>query len=233
MLGTLLVMGCAERQTPGTANSDGAVVRKDGGGKQLDWGGKKWLDWGKKQLDWGGKKWLDWGKKPKPDWGTKPGACKSDKDCKPGYACDIKGCGKGSYGSCTIKPGTCTSVYNPECGCDGKTYQNECQRVKAGVALWYAGACKGSGKYDAGMSKPDKGGGKNACYNVPGYGCPKGQTCNITKGCGQKTPGTCVNTPSGCFGLYQPVCGCDKKTYSNDCTRIKAGAALAYKGACK
>jgi hypothetical protein len=45
--------------------------------------------------------------------------------------------------------------------------------------------------------------------------------------------GTCVGVPGSCIQIYKPVCGCDGKTYANNCTRQQHKVAKAYDGACK
>ena len=45
--------------------------------------------------------------------------------------------------------------------------------------------------------------------------------------------GTCAATPKICNKIFRQVCGCDNKTYANDCERQAAGVSKLHDGKCK
>ncbi|HSM41779.1 MAG TPA: hypothetical protein VK862_13590 [Afifellaceae bacterium] len=74
------------------------------------------------------------------------------------------------------------------------------------------------------------------CGGALGLACGPDQWCDYPDehACGaEDTFGTCRLRPRICGMIYQPVCGCDGRTYGNGCEARGAGTDAAYTGACR
>lgn len=82
--------------------------------------------------------------------------------CDAGLACQYPAgqCSTADLGgSCTRVPDQCPTGGAKVCGCDGKTYANDCELMKAGVAPDHKGECTAQAKPPSGArssaSMPD------------------------------------------------------------------------------
>jgi hypothetical protein len=73
------------------------------------------------------------------------------------------------------------------------------------------------------------------CGGVAGIACAEGEYCAYPVGtCGEGDhPGECRPRPEMCTMDYDPVCGCDGRTYSNACTAAAEGVSIRFGGPCE
>jgi hypothetical protein len=128
-------------------------------------------------------------------------------------------CGNnGNTGSCRFKPKSCpTNQVDPVCGCDDKTYQTKCKAHANGVDVQYKGRCQ------------------QTCGGSSGATCNGSSTyCDYpNNNCGaNNATGTCKKARKSCPRIRDPVCGCDGKTYSNECVAHRKGVDIQYERRC-
>jgi hypothetical protein len=147
------------------------------------------------------------------------------KGCAVGQYCDYPLeaiCGAAdATGTCTPLPEVCVTVDDPVCGCDGKTYSNDCIAARAGVSVASIGEC------------PEPG---DVCGGLLGEECAADEYCDFPPEaiCGRAdATGVCVPKPEACDLIYAPVCGCDGQTYGNACAANIEGVSVERDGECE
>lgn len=133
-------------------------------------------------------------------------SCTTDTDCDVGSICE--------GGKCQVA--ACPEIFDPVCGVDGQTYGNDCEARAAHVEVAHEGECA------------------QICGGIQGLPCPDGLLCDLPEGECQSADlqGLCVPEPEVCTEQFEPVCGCDGMTYTNDCFRLMAGVQKDHDGEC-
>lgn len=73
------------------------------------------------------------------------------------------------------------------------------------------------------------------CGGFVGIPCNRGLWCELPAGTCRSADlfGKCVRVPQVCTKIYRPVCGCNGRTYGNDCERRAARVQKAHEGPCR
>jgi hypothetical protein len=161
-------------------------------------------------------------------WLCTRNACKPAPVCKEG---DTRGAGCGAcwcQGGGWVCPGVCPE---PICA-EGQTKYDGCNTCSCSGGQWQ---CTTIACVDDGGAAVDAGRAPKGCGGWLGDTCTASEYCAYTEGqmCGATdASATCQPRPQGCTENYDPVCGCDQKTYGNACSAAMAGTGVNHAGAC-
>jgi hypothetical protein len=70
---------------------------------------------------------------------TASSGCSANSDCASDQYCAVASCG--GTGTSTTRPHVCIEIFKPVCGCDGKTWSNDCVANSNGTSVASDGPC--------------------------------------------------------------------------------------------
>lgn len=132
--------------------------------------------------------------------------------CPANQVCDLDApsrCGPDSilFGHCIVTPQTCANDEHPVCGCDGRTYSNDCLRQMAQAQLDYTGVCHDAGaSTNCGPMNCDPT--QSYCLQKQEWNASETYACNaIPADCASNPTCACICPDRTCAGdVY--LCGC-------------------------
>ena len=174
-----------------------------------------------------------------PDGGDDSGVstCFDDEDCPSDAYCDKPGCSAGGtchFPSCSDGDDGGAGTENvgtrqPQCGCNGVTYWNSCERESDGESLRYAGPCADDRFIRSCRSSAD----------CPTLNFPHSASCALSfaggHACDDDAMGTCWLVPYDCLGVtsdddppfYLP-CGSHDFHCVSQCSAIFSGTPVTF-----